>query len=374
MPLFFNEAVLGIILFDHSTNGAFASVNLELVDACGKIIAGEIAEALSSRNHNAYEKASDILLDDDLASPQETLHEAARFCRHTLECLQCRFYLRSPDGNYVTVADNLGFGEQRRTHHAGQGIFEWVTSNKQVRSIPSTNDRSRASDFVQFPGVASDVQSMVVAPIISKDTVIGVLSVDSDKNYFFSRRDCQLIEQIARLAARQMSLLRKQQQADSPSKVFIIYGHDVKNMRKLEEVLRNLKLEPIILSEIAMAGETWIEPFEREASGCRLAFALITPDNIITKITDGNQQAVTQPEYFARPNVILETGWFYGRHGRHSVIMLWKEGTRLPSDLESIIRVPFKEEVDEVDTVERLKRELAMRGFLTATIRLPREG
>lgn len=125
-------------------------------------------------------------------------------------------------------------------------------------------------------------------------------------------------------------------------KVFIIHGHNEAKRRELDALLKSqFGLEPIVLSEQPDQGLTIIEKFEKYASQCSYAFALFTPDDIIS---DGNT------EYFqARPNVIFELGWFYANLGRSRVCILDQasEKSRIFSDLQGVMRVQFNNDVSE---------------------------
>jgi predicted nucleotide-binding protein len=47
--------------------------------------------------------------------------------------------------------------------------------------------------------------------------------------------------------------------APATSPVFIVYGHDVDSRNQLELILHRMRLEPIILGNLAAAGDTIIE-------------------------------------------------------------------------------------------------------------------
>jgi predicted nucleotide-binding protein len=85
------------------------------------------------------------------------------------------------------------------------------------------------------------------------------------------------------------------------------------------------------------------------------AFVLLTPDDQIAT-PDGQY---TQ----ARPNVVFELGWFHGRLGRSQVVILFKKGTKLHSDLEGISRIEFAESVEE--KLIDIERELKAAGLLS---------
>lgn len=137
--------------------------------------------------------------------------------------------------------------------------------------------------------------------------------------------------------------------------VFIIHGHDELNLLRLKSVIREQwKLEPVVLASTAGKGRSMIEKFEQEAQRACFAVALLTPDDNISSEKGEYAQA--------RPNVVFELGWFYGRLGRERVTILLKKGTKLHSDLEGISRIEFKESVEE--TATHIEKELVAVGVL----------
>ncbi len=122
--------------------------------------------------------------------------------------------------------------------------------------------------------------------------------------------------------------------------VFIIHGHDSVNPLRLRAMLKErFGLAPIILSEKASKGRTIIEKFEMEAGESSFAFAILSPDDLIVSNNASYQQA--------RPNVLFELGWFYGRLGRERVCILFQESTSIPSDLSGIGRITFSKSIEE---------------------------
>lgn len=138
-------------------------------------------------------------------------------------------------------------------------------------------------------------------------------------------------------------------------KVFIIHGHDEINLLRLEKLLRReFNLIPVIQKEEPQSGRTLIEKFEALAQDISYAFALITADDIIV---DGNNKYSQ-----ARPNVIFELGWFYGKRGRQRVSLIFKKGTKIHSDLDGIGRIEINENVEE--KVTDIRNELRAAGIL----------
>lgn len=140
--------------------------------------------------------------------------------------------------------------------------------------------------------------------------------------------------------------------------VFIIHGHNEAKLLELEKLLKNeFGLNPIILKDKPNQGLTIISKFEKYASQCSYAFALFTPDDIVTA-SNGKQ-------YFqARPNVIFELGWFYASLGRAKVCILEQasDKSEIFSDLQGVMRIQFNNDIAEA--VLSIRRELESVGII----------
>ena len=139
--------------------------------------------------------------------------------------------------------------------------------------------------------------------------------------------------------------------------IFIIHGHNEAKRRELEALIKEkFNLNPIVLAEQPDQGLTIIEKFEKYALNCAYAFALFTPDDIVTN--NGEQ-------YFqARPNVIFELGWFYANLGRSRVCILDQESekSKVFSDLKGVMRMQFKNNISE--KYIEIERELKSVGVI----------
>jgi predicted nucleotide-binding protein len=141
----------------------------------------------------------------------------------------------------------------------------------------------------------------------------------------------------------------------SNNKVFIVYGHDIECREQLELLLRRMKLEPVILQNLPIAGDTIIEKLEANID-VRYACVLLTPDDEGHPVDQPKEKKLR-----ARQNVILELGMFLVRLGRRRVAILHKGNLELPSDINGLIYIRFNRRVDEVK--ERLGAELQEAGF-----------
>ena len=127
----------------------------------------------------------------------------------------------------------------------------------------------------------------------------------------------------SKLAQYQIILTREERNKElekricNSKRIFIIHGHNEAKRRELEAMLRDIfHLEPVVLLYEPNQGMTIIEKFEKYASDCSYAFALFTPDDIVS-MKNGEQYLQ------ARPNVIFELGWFYANLGRSRVCITY---------------------------------------------------
>jgi predicted nucleotide-binding protein len=143
------------------------------------------------------------------------------------------------------------------------------------------------------------------------------------------------------------------------SRVFIVYGHDKASRDGLELMLLKMGMEPIILGDLPAAGDTIIEKLEahlKASHNVGFACVLLTPDD------EGHRAG--QPKELAgraRQNVILELGMFLARLGRSRVAIIYNTVVEKPSDIDGLLYLGFKKQVDEVKM--NLFKELKAAGY-----------
>lgn len=143
----------------------------------------------------------------------------------------------------------------------------------------------------------------------------------------------------------------------SPRGVFIIHGHDLKQKEQLKEIVKEAGAVPYVLQEDTEAGRPLIEKFEKVASVCTCAIAVLTPDDEVLSDDSG------RGSLRARQNVIYEIGWFAGRRGGHRVLMLFRGKIAIPSNLDGVDHLNFN--VDARECKEQLLRFLARNGAVS---------
>lgn len=108
-------------------------------------------------------------------------------------------------------------------------------------------------------------------------------------------------------------------------KVFVVHGHDEALKLSVARLMDKVGIEPIILSEQPNCGSTIIEKIEKN-SDVGAAICLFTADD---ECKDGIKRA--------RQNVVLETGYFWGKLGRDKIVILADKGVELPSDMQGVV-------------------------------------
>lgn len=139
--------------------------------------------------------------------------------------------------------------------------------------------------------------------------------------------------------------------ANQPSKILLIHGHAT-DRTELEEWLKHEALaDPVVMAQEFTAGQTLPEKFELLASEADAAIALATPDDLASTASQTDVKKLR-----ARQNVWVEVGWFWGRLGRHRVLLLVREDVEIPSDLDGIEYHRYQRSV--------LEAEVGIRRFL----------
>lgn len=138
-------------------------------------------------------------------------------------------------------------------------------------------------------------------------------------------------------------------------RAFIVHGHDEKTLLELKDYIQNILKwqKPIVLRDEPSCGKTIIEKFENYASSTDYVFVLMTPDDIVQEKHETEKRR-------SRQNVIFELGFFYSQFGRESgkVIILFKEPTELPSDIQGIIWIDISNGIKAAG--EDIRRELSL--------------
>lgn len=143
------------------------------------------------------------------------------------------------------------------------------------------------------------------------------------------------------------------------NKVFVVYGHETGARTQLEAMLRRWGLEPLILDQLPSEGQTIIEKLESYTTNVNFAVVLATPDDQGHRSGHSDEIA-----YRARQNVVLELGMLLSKLGRKRVAVLLKqqENMERPSDIQGLIYIPFKQDLEK-EAGLLLAKEMHAQGY-----------
>lgn len=128
--------------------------------------------------------------------------------------------------------------------------------------------------------------------------------------------------------------------------VFIVHGHADDLKYQISDLLRTIKLNPIILHKKTSSSRAIIEKIEKYGREASTAVVLFTPDDF------GNVKTEEEKKPRARQNVVFEAGYFMGLLGRDRVILVVSDKSiELPGDLTGVVY----SETSELDIAKELK-------------------
>ncbi len=138
--------------------------------------------------------------------------------------------------------------------------------------------------------------------------------------------------------------------ADGAAKIFISHGHAEDVLRRVEDYVRALGLEPVVVKRGASEGEGLDDLVERRMEECDAQIILATADDAV----DGLRQP--------RPNVIHETG-LGQRIFEKRIVYLKEDCANFPSNVAPKVWESFQR--DNLETAfEKIAKELRAFGLL----------
>lgn len=173
-------------------------------------------------------------------------------------------------------------------------------------------------------------------------------------------RDVELVKQLLGLAPGQAAApAAAVKKVAGNNKVFVVYGHEEQARARLDAMLRRWGLEPLILDQLPSEGQTIIEKLEKYTGAARFGVVLATPDDVGYRVNHPDEQA-----YRARQNVVLELGMLLSKLGRARVAILLhqQENVERPSDIQGLIYIPFKDNLEK-DAGLLLAKEMVAAGY-----------
>lgn len=127
--------------------------------------------------------------------------------------------------------------------------------------------------------------------------------------------------------------------------VFVVHGHSVQALAKLEKFLKSVGIEGIVLSRKDESPQSLFQKFMSVATQAKFAIVLFGSDDYGASRRQYELKGVAKLalQFRARQNVVLELGFFYGRLGWEHVFVVYQKPHKKypnferPSDLDGVI-------------------------------------
>jgi sigma-B regulation protein RsbU (phosphoserine phosphatase) len=251
-PILRKDKLLGVIeVFNKKGGRDFNDNDLEIMNALGEQIALAIANAnLIRKARRKSDEAKSLyelgkLLSGTLELEkllQLIVDQVSRLVRVDIAAI----YIVNPQDGSIQEIVSKGVPEEyesKLTLKIGQGICGWVAKTGQSVMV---NDVSGNSQYIPL---RPETKSEVAVPLISRDKVIGVFNVESDKLNAYSQADLELLETFASQAAvsverailyqqsierkaleEELAIARKIQKTFLPEKDPVVAGFDISGL------------------------------------------------------------------------------------------------------------------------------------------------
>jgi predicted nucleotide-binding protein len=124
----------------------------------------------------------------------------------------------------------------------------------------------------------------------------------------------------------------------------LLVGPQGTTRHKLEAILEDWGLEPVLLRQLGSGGQTVVEKVQQARQIATFAFVLVTPDH------EGHKKRrLRQKAFRARQKIVLQLGLVLACFGRSTVAILIKSKPKMerPADIEGLLYVPFRNDVAE---------------------------
>jgi predicted nucleotide-binding protein len=173
-----------------------------------------------------------------------------------------------------------------------------------------------------LPALYGDFQTIVVTP-----TVAMMAPIPPHYSRAQMERLARDIEQLLEIRAN--SELR-QPTPEASNRVFLSHGRS-NDWRQVQPFIeKDCGLATLELAQEPSLGRTVIEKLEDNAALCDGAVIVMTGDDIVS----GTEARV-------RENVMHEIGFFQGKFGRTSVVLMHEDGASIPTNLGGVVYIPF---------------------------------
>lgn len=193
----------------------------------------------------------------------------------------------------------------------------------------------------------SPIQNMVCIPIqTGGEWPFGIVCFhNNDPQKKFSEAEVDALESCVDVLA--IALHNPLPELNLEKNVFIVHGRDEDALKDLQLLLFRYQVKPRVLANTNRGPNSILDELEVLIRTCRAGFILLTPDDEGRLRSDAGATLIPR----ARENVIFETGLLFAKFRKFErVLLLLKEPTQLPSDLNGISYERYRQSVSEIES------------------------
>ena len=211
VPLVAGGEVTGVISLQNiDREDAFSENDLSLLStlALNMGVALENARLYQETQRHAVEMAALAEIGSDIASTHEMEPVLQRLAAKTRDLLQVRdinLFLLQPDGHTLSPIVALGkYTEETLALplQLGEGVTGDIARSGMAEIVNYPEDDQRAVHIAGTPQMSDELECMMVAPLISRGRVIGVMSAYRDREQgLFTQLELDFLVSLARQAA-----------------------------------------------------------------------------------------------------------------------------------------------------------------------------
>lgn len=222
------------------------------------------------------------------------------------------------------------------------------------RTIQYSNDVSKTKAYVsdkQPNNEVEPIKSMVCLPIVlpGKTRPFGVTSFHNGPSGSSFDEEARICMEVAVNA---LSFALATAEGLRSKRVFIVHGRDTSALDKLQLILVQRGIEPVILGQQARTGGEILQKLDEIIGDCCAGFVLLSPDD------EGRLRSESELKPRARQNVIFEAGWLTALFRvQRKICFLTTAHMETPSDLLGVLSQEFDVKNPNVTAIESILTE-----------------
>ncbi len=241
VPIFLENRVYGVISAEHRRPNAFDTQDLQLLQTLALQVGQAVRSARRFHDLEVINQTGRLISEQlDINRFLETLLETVK---KTLKSYTTIMFKMEENGELSVAARSGPTSPEvmQLRFKVGDGLAGWVAQHKQSRNVPDTREDP---DFIPFHAIFPEDQprSMLLAPMLLQDRVLGVLCADKPGKDGFDESDQRLLETLANQAATTYENARLFQVSTQRANEVALL-HDVSSRLmtlKLDDLLRSI--------------------------------------------------------------------------------------------------------------------------------------